>query len=258
MAPCSWVFARTPAWHVDAARGPSTPSFDHLVGAGEQRRWYGKAECLGGLQVDHELEFGRDLHRQIRWLGSAQDTVDIGRAAAKDIGHARSIRQQPAVLRRHSDVVDRRHFVAGRLRNDRSAMHRHEPSAVVTKPPPGSPPSSSMIRLMSVSLRTGVLIGSIANTRAAASNEPEKYVPPAGAVSGLNMIAARLRLGAISLSSSSHLPPIELSMLMKPVMLPPGRDRLATKPSPTGSDAAAMTTGIVRVIRCTAAVTGVV
>src|SRR5262249_17851793 len=26
-------FFKTPVWHVDAARGPSTPSFDHLVGS---------------------------------------------------------------------------------------------------------------------------------------------------------------------------------------------------------------------------------
>ena len=35
-------------------------------------------------------------------------------------------------------------------------------------------------------------------------------------------------------------------------MLPPGRDRLSTKPSPTGSGTWANTTGMVRVSRCNA------
>src|SRR6516162_4400369 len=50
---------------------------------------------------------------------------------------------------------------------------------------------------------------------------------------------------------------IEASRLMKPVRLPPGRGRLATKPSPTGSDTAPKTIGIVRVSRRSAAVAGV-
>jgi hypothetical protein len=41
------------------------------------------------------------------------------------------------------------------------------------------------------------------------------------------------------------LPPISGSKLLKPVMLSPGSDRLATKPSPTGSETTAKTIGMV-------------
>ena len=53
------------------------------------------------------------------------------------------------------------------------------------------------------------------------------------------MIVARLTPAAISVSSSSHLPPIDASIWMKPVRFPPGRGRLATKPTPTGSETTA-------------------
>ena len=46
-------------------------SFDHLVGAGEQRRRNGDAERPGRLQVDDELEFGRLLDRQVLRLRSS-------------------------------------------------------------------------------------------------------------------------------------------------------------------------------------------
>ena len=46
----------------------SATSFDDLVGAGEERLRDGEAERLGGLQVDHQLEFGRLLDRQVAGL----------------------------------------------------------------------------------------------------------------------------------------------------------------------------------------------
>ncbi len=38
-------------------------SFDDFVGAGEQRRRHIEAERLGGLEVDHQLEFAGLYHR---------------------------------------------------------------------------------------------------------------------------------------------------------------------------------------------------
>src|SRR6266436_3284012 len=68
-----------------------------------------------------------------------------------------------------------------------------------------------------------------------------------GAVAGLNKMAARLTRGAISLSSSSHLPVIVGSITVNPVALPPGWAKLSTKPLPTGSATITKTMGMERV-----------
>src|SRR5262245_56313698 len=59
------------------------------------------------------------------------------------------------------------------------------------------------------------------------------YCPIAAAWEGSQIIAARVVPGTISLSSSSHLLAKLYSNITKPVALPPGRDRLLTKPEPT-------------------------
>src|SRR5439155_3309074 len=51
-------------------------SFDHLVGAAEDRRRDRKAERPGGLEVDRQLEPGRLLHRRFARSRSLQHLVD--------------------------------------------------------------------------------------------------------------------------------------------------------------------------------------
>jgi len=51
-------------------------SLDHLVGKLLELRWHIKAECRGGLEVDHQIEFRWPLYRQVAWLGTVQDFFD--------------------------------------------------------------------------------------------------------------------------------------------------------------------------------------
>src|SRR5215472_1808225 len=99
------------------------------------------------------------------------------------------------------------------------------------------------------------MIGTTLSERAAASKEGIKVdMYDMGLVSGLNMMAARLRPGAISDSSSNHLPPSEASWMAKPVMFPPGWLSRGTMPLATGSVTFAKTIGIDRVSRWRATV----
>src|SRR5260370_17367772 len=66
-------------------------SFDDLVGAGEDRWRHTEAERLGGLEIDHQLEFSRLLDRQVSGLRALEALPDVNADLAIDRGEVRSI-----------------------------------------------------------------------------------------------------------------------------------------------------------------------
>src|ERR1700676_1232525 len=54
-------------------------SFDHVIGAGEQRRWHAEAERLRSLEIDNQVKLGRLFDRNVARLGPSQYLVDVFR-----------------------------------------------------------------------------------------------------------------------------------------------------------------------------------
>src|SRR6516162_3575956 len=77
MAPVPGDSPKTPAWHIDAVRGPSTPSLDHLVGKREQIIGYVQPKRLCRLQVNKQLELGRPQHRQVLGLFTLENAASV-------------------------------------------------------------------------------------------------------------------------------------------------------------------------------------
>src|SRR5262245_19037551 len=97
----------------------------------------------------------------------------------------------------------------------------------------------------STTLRAGVLTDCRPKADAA-SLIGERYLEGVMANSGWKMTATLTRRGAASFSNPSHLPTIEGSKILKPVILPSGRAIFRTRPAPTGSGPVKMI-GIFRV-----------
>src|SRR5258708_12283807 len=68
---------KTPAWNIDAVRGPSTPSFDRPVGAQQHRFRNRETNGLGSLEIDDKFEFDRLLDRKVARFGPLEDAVDV-------------------------------------------------------------------------------------------------------------------------------------------------------------------------------------
>ena len=72
----------------------SAATFNHLISPRKQRCRYRDPERLSSLQVDHQLIFGRGLHRQIGGLLAFDDAINVAGRAAVPVGEVGTIRDQ--------------------------------------------------------------------------------------------------------------------------------------------------------------------
>src|SRR5262249_49906797 len=86
-------------------------SFDHLVGASEDRGRDRQAECLGGLEIDDQLECGPLLDWQIRGMGTFENLAGVNARLASGASEARPIGNQAADRRDFTPWVDRRNGI---------------------------------------------------------------------------------------------------------------------------------------------------
>src|SRR5438067_2407477 len=81
--------------------------FDHLVGAGEDRWWHGKAQRLVSLKIDYQLDSRRLLDWQIGGPAAFDDLSGIYANVAVGGREARSITDQPAGSNELAPLIDR-------------------------------------------------------------------------------------------------------------------------------------------------------
>jgi hypothetical protein len=74
---------------------------------GEQRRLHRKAQCLGGLEVDHQLVFRRRLHRQIGRLLALENAIHIAGRAAELVDQVDPVGNEAPGCDVEADGVDR-------------------------------------------------------------------------------------------------------------------------------------------------------
>src|SRR5262249_22931512 len=220
MAPIRCCFDQTAVWHSDAARGPSTPSFDHLVGAGEQRRRHVEAERLGRLEVDDKFEARGLLDRQISRFRAFENLVHEGSCPTPNVRKVYSVCCEAPCFAIFPES-DARQPISYREFCNAFGVGDEQPL---------------VDDRMCLDLRFGLRKGRISSSRrrtstcwsftsiAFATSSRARKTDVIAILSGCMRTPARLRPGIRLFMSSSRFALISGKKKDEPVMLPPGRE----------------------------------
>src|SRR6516165_2619770 len=96
--------------------------FNNLISAGKERMWHSEAKRLGGLEVDHQLEFGRTLHWKVGGLFALKDAIHVASSLPVPINRVRSVRDEATVSDVVTGLIDCRQSVSRRQRDDQIAI----------------------------------------------------------------------------------------------------------------------------------------
>src|SRR5215470_17732481 len=101
------------------------PLLDDLVGSRQNRGWNREPERLGGLHVDHELELGGPLNRQVTSFCAFEDLVHNGRSAAVILEIVRSVADQATSVSKLSSSGRRKPSPCRQLRHRTEVAIEH-------------------------------------------------------------------------------------------------------------------------------------
>ena len=114
-----WVVQRSDRFYLFYSEpGPkcvseaASPSFDHLVSAGEERSRHVEAERLGSLEIDEQLNFRCLLDREIRRIGARKDPAGMDPTLIAPINITASVADEAARRSELAKLVDRGYSVA--------------------------------------------------------------------------------------------------------------------------------------------------
>src|SRR5262249_48793152 len=83
-------------------------SFDHLVGANQERFWQRKANRLGSFEIHDQLELGWPLDRQLARVCARENSIDVACSSLEHRRQVPAVSHEPADLRKRIEKTDRR------------------------------------------------------------------------------------------------------------------------------------------------------
>src|SRR5215813_7809827 len=216
-------------------------SFDHFICPREHVRWNRQGDLLSGFEIDNELELLRLLHREVGGLGALQDLVNIRSRAVVQVAKTHAVAHEPSSFDKFRKRVDYGQPIFDREFDDLRSLriehggnkHDYCLSPSFSR---GSKCGLNIVGTQHVDVlmlqleRLGGHFGLLGRSICARVGRSAEH-------------GHTREFRTISFSSSSCFPLISGPSVHKPVMLPPGRARLAIKPLATGSMSWVITTG---------------